>query len=150
VCGAEVGVGDAVVPSWRTLRSNIVAAGGELDGIHVLVIDFDDHVLGAVRRLLEPSGAFVTTTPAARANEVTLLADVIVCDLELVEAAGSRFLETLRLKHTRRGRPAPALAFVTGGTPPGPRVQAAGFDDYVTKPIDSYAFRRAIQELARK
>lgn len=127
-----------------------MAARGALDGIHVLVIDFDDHVLGAVRRMLEPFGAFVTTTPAARANGVTLLADVIVCDLELVEAAGSPFLEALRLKHTRRGRPAPALAFVTGGAPPGPRVQAAGFDDYVTKPLDSYAFRRAVQELARK
>ena len=123
--------------------------GRELDGIHVLVIDFDDHVLGAVRRMLAPFGAFVTTTTAARANAVTFIADVIVCDLELVEAAGSEFLEALRRKHTRRGRPAPALAFVTGGAPPGPRVQAAGFDDYVTKPID-YAFRRAIQELARK
>jgi DNA-binding response OmpR family regulator len=29
-------------------------------------------------------------------------------------------------------------------------VQAAGFDDYVTKPIDGQAFRRAIRELARR
>jgi CheY-like chemotaxis protein len=122
---------------------------GELDGIHVLVIDFDDHALGAVRRMLEPFGAFVTTTTAARVNEVTLLADVVVCDLELVEAAGTGFLEALRVRHTRRGRPAPALAFVTGGAPPGPRVQRAGFDAYVTKRIDTSAFRRAIRELAR-
>ena len=137
-------------PSRRRRAPYAFNVGGrELDGIHVLVIDFDDHVLGAVRRMLEPFGAFVTTTTAARANAVPLIADVIVCDLELVEAAGSEFLEALRRKHTRRGRPAPALAFVTGGAPPGPRVRAAGFDDYVTKPID-YAFRHAIQELARK
>jgi CheY-like chemotaxis protein len=123
---------------------------GELDGIHVLVIDFDDQALSAVRRMLEPFGAFVTTTTAVRANEVILLADVIVCDLELIEAAGKVFLEALRVKHTRHGRPAQALAFVTGGAPPGPRVQAAGFDAYVTKRIDASAFRCAVRELARK
>jgi CheY-like chemotaxis protein len=120
-----------------------------LDGLHVLVIDFDEQVRDAVRHILEPLGALVATTTAAAVDAVTLIADVIVCDLELVEAIGAEFLAGLRLKHTRRGRPAPALAFVTGGPPPLERLRGAGFQDYVTKPIDGHELRQAVSEVAR-
>ena len=70
-----------------------------LEGIHVLVIDFDQHVLDLARAALEPAGALVMTTSAAGVDDVTLIADVILCDLELIEAVGEPFLTALRRKH---------------------------------------------------
>ena len=121
-----------------------------LEGIHVLVIDFDSDVRELVRRVLEPLGALVTTTTAAGAAETTIVADVILCDLELVEATGHVFLAGLRAKHHHRGRPAPALAFVTGGSPTDARVRAAGFQRYILKPIDPDALRRAVWQLTAR
>jgi CheY-like chemotaxis protein len=118
-----------------------------LEGVHVLVIDFDADVRELVRKVLEPLGALVTTTTAAGAAETTIVADVILCDLELVEATGQVFLAGLRRKHQHRGRPAPALAFVTGGRPTDARVRAAGFQRYILKPIEPDALRDAIRRL---
>jgi CheY-like chemotaxis protein len=119
-----------------------------LDGVHVLVIDFDADVRDLVRMVLEPLGALVTTATAAGAAETTIVADVILCDLELVEATGHVFLATLRRKHQPRGRPAPAVAFVTGGHPPADvRVRAAGFQGYIMKPVQPHELRRAVWEL---
>ena len=94
--------------------------------------------------MLEPLGALVTTTTAAGTSEATLVADVILCDLELVESAGPAFLAALRMKHHRRGRPAPALAFVTAEPLTDARVRAAGFQGYVTRPIRVDELRTAV------
>lgn len=120
-----------------------------LEGVHVLVIDFDADVRQLVRVILDPLGALVTTTTAAGAAETTIVADVIVCDLELVEATGHVFLAGLRRKHHHRGRSASALAFVTGGHPPThARMRAAGFERYIMKPIQPDELRRAVWELS--
>jgi CheY-like chemotaxis protein len=115
-----------------------------LQGIHVLVIDCDADVRATVRAGLEPFGALVTTTTAAGTAEATLIADVILCDLEMVEAAGPMFLAALRTKHHSRGRPAPALAFVTAEPLTDARVRAAGFQGYVTRPIRVDELRMAV------
>lgn len=121
----------------------------ELDDVHVLVIDFDAEVRQLVRTVLEPLGALVTTTTAAGAAETTIVADVIFCDLELVEATGPLFLSALRTKHRHHGVAAPAIAFVTGGPPGERRLYAAGFQRYITKPIDADDLRRTVRELLR-
>jgi CheY-like chemotaxis protein len=118
-----------------------------LEGIHVLLIDVDMRLVDAVRRILEPLGVLVTTTTATEADTATLLADVIACDLQLAEAAGAPFLHRVRRRHVRRGRPAAALAFVSGMTFSPQRVDAAGFQAYVRVPIDGDALRRAIWQL---
>ena len=115
-----------------------------LEGIHVLVLDFDADVCALVRTVLEPLGVLVTITTAAGAAATTIVADLILCDLELVEAAGHVFLTALRAQHQRCGRPAPAIAFVTGGTPTDARVRAAGFQAYIKKPIEPHGLRMAI------
>jgi CheY-like chemotaxis protein len=118
-----------------------------VEGIHVLVIDFDIEVRQAVRGVLEPMGALVTTTTAAGAADTTIVADVILCDLELIEATGPVFLAGLRAKHRHRGLPAAAVAFVTGGPPTDARVRAAGFQRYITKPVDPDELRQVIWQL---
>ena len=121
-----------------------------LDGLHILVIDFDTDVRALVAAVLEPLGALVTATTAAGAADTIIVADVILCDLELVEATGHVFLAGLRSKHQQRGRPAPALAFTTGGRPTEARVRAAGFQHYIVKPLQPDELRRAVlQTIAR-
>jgi len=114
-----------------------------LEGIHVLVLDFDADVCARVRTILEPLGVLVTVATAAGAAATTIIVDLILCDLELVEATGHVLLTTLRNKHHRHGRPAPAIAFVTGGTPDA-RVGAAGFQAYIKKPIEPHELRMAV------
>lgn len=121
-----------------------------LDGVHVLVIDFDADVRALVTAVLEPLGALVTATTAAGAADTIIVADVILCDLELVEATGHVFLAGLRTKHQQRCRPAPALAFVTGGRPTEARVRAAGFQRYIMKPIQADELRRAVSQMLER
>ena len=121
-----------------------------LDGVHVLVIDFDADVRALVAAVLEPLGALVTATTAAGAADTPIVADVILCDLELVEATGHVFLAGLRTKHQQRCRPAPALAFVTGGRPTEARVRAAGFQRYIMKPIQADELRRAVLQTVER
>jgi DNA-binding response OmpR family regulator len=121
-----------------------------LEGIHVLVIDFDQHVLDLARAALEPAGALVMTTSAAGVDDVTLIADVILCDLELIEAVGEPFLTALRRKHRARGQDPPAIAFVTGGPPTDDCLRAAGFRSYLTTPFDGRSLVAAVWAVIRR
>jgi CheY-like chemotaxis protein len=121
----------------------------ELSGIHVLVIDNDQLARQFLRSVLESLGAIVTAVRADDAMRVALIADVIVCDLESAEIAGSEFLSQLEHLHVRLGRPVPAIALVPVGTRSA-RVQAAGFRAYLTKPVSGNDLRAAILHQLRQ
>jgi CheY-like chemotaxis protein len=120
----------------------------ELKGIHVLVIDDDQLARHFLRSVLEFSGAIVTATGAADALRAALIADVIVCDLASVEAAGSEFIAQLQQLHVRLGRTVPAIALVPAGARSA-RVRAAGFQMHLMKPVDGDELRAAVLEMAR-
>jgi CheY-like chemotaxis protein len=120
----------------------------ELKGIHVLVIDNDQLARHFLRSVLEYSGAIVTATGAADALRAALIADVIVCDLASVEAAGSEFIAQLQQLHVRLGRTVPAIALVPAGARSA-RVRAAGFQMHLMKPVDGDELRAAVLEMAR-
>ena len=120
----------------------------ELRGIHVLVIDDDQLARHFLRSVLEFSGAIVTATGAADALRAALIADVIVCDLASVEAAGSEFIAQLQQLHVRLGRTVPAIALVPAGARSA-RVRAAGFQMHLMKPVDGDELRAAVLEMAR-
>jgi CheY-like chemotaxis protein len=120
----------------------------ELKGIHVLVIDDDQLARHFLRSVLEYSGAIVTATGAADALRAALIADVIVCDLASVEAAGSEFIAQLQQLHVRLGRTVPAIALVPAGARSA-RVRAAGFQMHLMKPVDGDELRAAVLEMAR-
>jgi CheY-like chemotaxis protein len=120
----------------------------ELKGIHVLVIDNDQLARHFLRSVLEFSGAIVTATGAADALRAALIADVIVCDLASVEAAGSEFIAQLQQLHVRLGRTVPAIALVPAGARSA-RVRAAGFQMHLMKPVDGDELRAAVLEMAR-
>ena len=120
----------------------------ELKGIHVLVIDDDQLARHFLRSVLEFSGAIVTATGAADALRAALIADVIVCDLASVEAAGSEFIAQLQQLHVRLGRTVPAIALVPAGARSA-RVRAAGFQMHLMRPVDGDELRAAVLEMAR-
>jgi CheY-like chemotaxis protein len=120
----------------------------ELQGIHVLVIEDDQFARHFLRSVLEVSGALVTAARADDAIRAALVADVIVCDLQSAETAGSEFLSQLRHLHVRLGRTVPAIALVSADTK-SPSVRAAGFQVHLTKPIDGDELRAAVLEQFR-
>jgi len=120
----------------------------ELQGIHVLVIDDDQLTRHFLRSVLEFSGAIVTAAGADDAIRAALIADVIVCDLASAEMAGSEFLAQLQHLHVRLGRTVPTIALVPTGTRSA-RVRAAGFQVYLTKPVDGEELRAAVLEWVR-
>src|SRR5262245_34869579 len=119
----------------------------KLFGIHVLVIHDDQTARHYLRSVLEISGAIVTAAAAAAAIRVALIADVIVCDLESAERAGSEFLSQLRSLHVRLGRSVPAIALVPNGTRRA-RDRAAGFVGFLMKPIDGDELQAIVLEAA--
>ena len=118
-----------------------------LFGIHVLVIHDDQSARHYLRSVLEISGAIVTAAAAAAAIRVALIADVIVCDLESAESAGSEFLSQLRSLHVRLGRSVPAIALVPNGTRRA-RERASGFVGFLMKPVDGDELRATVLEAA--
>ena len=115
----------------------------ELQGVHVLVVDDDKVSRGFLRSVLEFSGGVVTATAAADALRAAVIADVIVCDLESAQRAGSEFLAQLQQLHVRLGRPVPLMALVPAGTRRA-RTHAAGFGSYLLKPVDGDELRAAV------
>lgn len=115
----------------------------ELKGIHVVVIDDDQLARHFLRSVLEFSGAIVTATSAADAIRAALIADIVVCDLTSAEMAGREFLAQLHQLPVRAGRAVPVIAVVPAGTTSA-RVKAAGFQSYLTKPVDGDELRTAV------
>ncbi len=99
--------------------------------------------------MLALAGALVTATSARDTEHAALTADVIVCGLGTVEAAGADFLDRLRRQHARGPREVPAIALL----PPGasePSARAAGFQHYLTRPVDGDDLRAMVWALSRR
>jgi len=120
-----------------------------LHGIHVLVIDDDPAARHYLRSVLEVSGAIVTAAATADALRAALIGDVLVCDLESADKAGSEFLSQLRSLHVRLGRSVPTIALVPKETRRA-RQRAASFVDFLMKPIYGDELRAMVLEAASR
>jgi response regulator RpfG family c-di-GMP phosphodiesterase len=95
------------------------------------------------------AGALVTATEARDAEHTALTADVIVCGLPAVEAAGPGFLDRLRRQHARAHREVPAIVLL----PQGPNeacARAADFQHYLMRPVDGDDLRAMVWVLSRR
>jgi len=117
-----------------------------LHGIHVLVIHDDQAARHYLRSVLEVSGAIVTAAAAADALRAALVGDVLVCDLESADKAGSEFLSQLQSLHVKRGRSVPTIALVRNGTRRAR--QRASFVGFLMKPVDGDELRATVLEAA--
>jgi PAS domain S-box-containing protein len=125
-----------------------------LRGVRVLVVDDRDDALELTALILRGEGADVkTATAARRAYEIVegWRPDVLVSDLAMPDADGFMLLHGLRAALAAQGAPLPAVALSAYGTAEN-RLQAtdAGFDVYLTKPVDPQKFAEAIAGLARR
>lgn len=117
----------------------------------VLVVEDNDKSLKLFCALLELRGYRTETAISvaeAVAMAVRVVPDLVLMDIQLPDGDGSAALSALRADE--RTRHVPVIA-VTAFAMPGDRerVLAAGFDGYVTKPIDAHTFVDELSALIR-
>ncbi|WP_437201063.1 response regulator [Planctomicrobium sp. SH664] len=121
-----------------------------LDGLHVLFVDDRRDARYVVQHILKDAGAAVTAlTDGQQAVEAVLANtpfDVVVLDVNMPVMDGLTATRRLR----EQGYRAPILA-LTSGILDADREAclAAGFDDYLRKPIDGIRLVKMVRELAR-
>jgi CheY-like chemotaxis protein len=141
------------VEGTADLAEGRVADAVKLSGTRVLAVDDQAVACEAYARLLGRAGAEVRTAENVAAA-LTILSrwtpQVILCDIGMPGQDGYAFIQTLRDRPVTEGRHIPALA-LTAFTRPEDRRRAleAGFDGYLTKPVDLHELTRKVAELAR-
>jgi signal transduction histidine kinase len=125
-----------------------------LRDVRVLLVDDDADGREAVAMLLAREGALVETVDSARAALEALdrsLPDLLLSDIGMPEEDGLTLLRKVRARASAGGGSIPALA-LTAFARSEDRVQAllAGFDGYVTKPIEPTRLIAAVAKLTGK
>lgn len=131
----------------------VLPAPPGLDGVRVLVVEDDADALEAISTVLQRSGADVT---AARSVPEALLAlgrsrvDILVSDIGMSGMDGITLIRAIRERSQQRGGDVPALALTAyAGGDTQRRALEAGFQAYLTKPIDASDLISAVGSLAR-
>jgi PAS domain S-box-containing protein len=132
-------------------------AGGDgrratLQGVRVLVVDDDVECLELSAMTLRDSGADVRTAASAfRAYQLIKewRPNVVLTDLAMPEEDGFMLLSALRTAFA--GHHVPVVAVTAFGTPESrTRALQAGFDLYLTKPIDPMLLTGAVADIAKR
>lgn len=123
-----------------------------LDGMKVLVVDDELDTVELVAELLRHCGAEVITAlsaPAALESFLKDKPDLLVCDLAMPQEDGYSLIRKIRALGPERGGDAPALA-LTARAKDEDKDEAlrAGFQLYLTKPVDPEDLVSALRELA--
>jgi CheY-like chemotaxis protein len=125
-----------------------------LDGVRVLVLDDQPDAREAIAAVLEGCGAQVTAVASVRAALETLArraTDVVVSDIAMPVEDGYRFIDQTRSLPHDAGGDVPVVALTArGGTPEEIRILEAGFDAYLSKPIEPTELAASVARLARR
>jgi len=120
---------------------------GTLRGALVLVVDDDASAREIAAAILERCGARVRTAPSADHGASALereTADVLVVDLAMPDVDGYAFLLRARALVPRL----PAVALTAHAAPAEERrARAAGFDAFLSKPVDPGVLARAVTDI---
>ena len=137
---AELGVYPSV-PAVDTESETAVAHMTNPDPLNLVVVDDDEEVRTALRRLLRALGHKVRVFASAEEFEATpVAADCLIVDLRLPGLNGFELRERLRL----RGSTIP-IVFITGDGGPSPNDTAAyGGTQSLAKPFDESDLMAAI------
>jgi len=124
-----------------------------LRGFNVLVVEDDADTQEAVRRILEGEGASVVT--AATAPEglqafLNAVPDVLVCDLGLPGADGYALIRQIRELPLVLGGKTGAVALTAYTSEMHTKVMHAGFQAYLTKPVEPSQLVTTVAGLAFK
>lgn len=126
----------------------------DLDGHTVVVVDDNEDTRNVLGTMLEAHGAKVRTAASvaeARAELARELPDVLITDLAMPVEDGFGLLEYCRHHADPRLQSLPILALTAyGGQQSQDRVLAAGFDAYLSKPVEPAEVGRIVRELAKR
>jgi CheY-like chemotaxis protein len=145
-------------PAAAPLSSSRPAASQQpqwipLEGVRVLIVDDEADTREMLAEALSASGASVL--PAGSAKETLVLlrqhdADVLVSDIGMPEVDGYMLVRRVRALPGPAGRIA-AVALTAYGRPrDGQNAIDAGFQAYLTTPVDLEALQEAVALLARR
>jgi len=137
---AELGVYPSVAAA-NTESETAVAHMTNPDPLNLVVVDDDEEVRTALRRLLRAMGHKVRVFASAEEYEATpVAADCLIVDLRLPGLNGFELLERLRL----RGSSTP-IVFITGDGGPSPNdATAYAGTPSLAKPFDDHDLVAAI------
>ncbi len=125
-----------------------------LQGLRVLVVDDDAESLDVSAMVLHVGGADVRTAAGAIGAYELIQSwqpDVVLTDLAMPGEDGFALLRAMRTAFAERGVKVPIVALTAYGTTENrARALQAGFDLYLTKPIDPRALTRAVAEVAHR
>lgn len=125
----------------------------ELAGVRVLVVDDDALILELLDDVLASYGASVqtcATAPEALQLFTSWRPDVLVCDLAMPEHDGFWLIREIRSLRPERGGRTPAAALTAYvRLEDRLRVLAAGFQQYLPKPVEPAELRAVVAELVR-
>ena len=128
-------------------------ARATLQGVRVLVVDDDPESLDVSAMVLRVAGAEVRTAAGTfGAYEVirTWQPTVVLTDLAMPGEDGFMLFRSMRTTFAERGVKVPIVAFTAFGTTENrTRALQAGFDLYLTKPIDPRRLTSAVAEVTR-
>ncbi|HEY6080162.1 MAG TPA: ATP-binding protein, partial [Polyangiaceae bacterium] len=129
-----------------------VASANVLEGLDVLLVDDDDDGREVTALLLRQHGARVETVASASQALATLdrrLPDVLLSDLGMPDEDGLSLLRKVRSRASAGGGSLPAVA-MTAYARTEDRAQSllAGFDAYVTKPVEPADLIHAVAKVS--
>ena len=119
-----------------------------LERIHVLVLDDDERERRFLRDALESWGAIVTASAAVEAAHVALRADVIVYDLETMEAAGDAVVQEL-WRAQLQNAPVPTVTLLPSGRSLAGRALQTELYRRLTKPVNATDLQMTVSVLTR-
>jgi CheY-like chemotaxis protein len=125
-----------------------------LAGLRVMAVDDNADALEVLRTALTSAGAVVDlahTGEDAVAAWARTPGDVLVCDLAMPRLSGFDVLAHVRTLNRQHGRATRAIA-VTAHASEETRARclAAGFGDYLTKPLDARHLVRVVASVAER
>ncbi len=125
-------------------------AGPSLEGVHILAVDDSDDNRTLIRLMLEESGARIDIAAdgedGVRQTEKRAY-DLVLMDIQMPKMDGYSALGEIR----RRGKSMPIVALTANAmTQERERALKAGFDAYVTKPIDRDLLLKTCHELVHR
>lgn len=119
---------------------------------HILVVDDDAAVLGAIRRVLEKAGYTVQT--AATGHEALAIIDderpdLVILDILMPQLDGLEVCRRIRVDPYLTKMP---ILFLTAKDRPADIAEGldAGGDDYITKPFEIVEFTARVRALLRR
>jgi PAS domain S-box-containing protein len=135
-------------------ESTTAAHRRALGGTRIVVVDDDQEFFELAAMVLRSGGAEVrTVSSAARAHELVMSWNptVLITDLAMPGEDGFMLASSLRTVFTRPGNALAVVAVTAYGTPESrARAERAGFDLYLTRPIDPLYLRAAIAGVIRR